>query len=103
MNQHLQSKNRWPNLLLKRQVQVSGKSVVNGFQIANLPSHSKTTSERSCKFPQKIPEYLLEPDVVGKIRDLDLEAEAENKILSSILSEALEESTKVLPFFLVVT
>jgi len=39
-------------------------------------------------------EYLLEPDVVGKIRDLDLEAEAENKILSSILSEALEESTK---------
>jgi len=39
-------------------------------------------------------EYLLEPDVVGKIRDLDLEAEAENKILTSILNEALEGSTK---------
>jgi len=39
-------------------------------------------------------EYLLEPDVVGKIRDLDLEAEAENKVLTSILNEALEGSTK---------
>ena len=44
-------------------------------------------------FPHK--EYLLEPDVVGKIRDLDLEAEAENKVLTSILNEALEGSTKV--------
>ena len=42
-------------------------------------------------------EYLLEPDVVGKIRDLDLEAEAENKVLTSILNEALEGSTKVNP------
>lgn len=39
-------------------------------------------------------EYLLEPDVVDKIRDLDLESEAVNKILRSILGEALEESSK---------
>jgi len=44
--------------------------------------------------PEPEAEYLLAPEVVGRIRDLDLEAEAENKILSSILSEALEESTK---------
>lgn len=42
----------------------------------------------------KSAEYLLEPDVVDKIRDLDLESEAANKILGSILSEELEESTK---------
>jgi len=40
-------------------------------------------------------EYLLEADTLGKIRDLDLEAEAQNKVLGSILNEALEESTKV--------
>ena len=40
-------------------------------------------------------EYLLEPEVVDKIRELDLESEAENKILASILSEAVEESKKV--------
>jgi len=42
----------------------------------------------------KSAEYLLEPEVVDKIRELDLESEAENKILASILSEAVEESKK---------
>jgi len=42
----------------------------------------------------KSAEYLLEPALVDKIRDLDLESEAENKILGSILGDCLEESTK---------
>ena len=53
------------------------------------------TNVDNCQTIRFQPEYLLEPDVVDKIRDLDLESEAVNKILRSILGEALEESSKV--------
>lgn len=39
-------------------------------------------------------EYLLDVDTIQKLKELDLEEEAENKALTSILTEALQESTK---------
>jgi len=39
-------------------------------------------------------EYLLEADIVGRMKELELESDAENTLLGNILNEALEESTK---------
>lgn len=60
------------------------------------PEETEATAAEAAAAPAEpsVSEYLLESEVIDRIRELDLESEAENKLLGSVLGEALEESTK---------